>query len=116
MGHNTLGVLPRSRRWQDVVGMLDSGAADRDVFAASARAAENDMLRAAHDPVYVEAVRLLLNIPLAARSDDFGQALRDTGLSVGVRPELLDLVRNGWMRCGAKTVCAPISGRSPHAR
>lgn len=92
MGHNTLGVLPRSRHWRDVVGLLDAGAADGDVVAASARAAENDMLRAADDPVFVEAVRLLLNIPLAARSDDFGQALRDIGLAVDNRPELLDLV------------------------
>lgn len=92
MGHNTLGVLPRSRHWQDVVSLLDAGAAESDVVAASARAAENDMLRAADDPVFVEAVRLLLNIPLAARSDDFGQALRDIGLAVDNRPELLDLV------------------------
>jgi hypothetical protein len=92
MGHNTLGVLPRSRRWQDVVALLDSDAADGEVVAASARAAENDMLRAADDPVFVEAVRLLLNIPLAARSENFGQALRDAGLSIDDRPELLDLV------------------------
>ncbi len=92
MGHNTLVVLPRTKLWRDVVGMLDAGAADSAVVAASARAAEKDMLRAADDPVFVEAVRLLLNIPLAARSDDFGQALRDAGLAVGSRPELLDLV------------------------
>lgn len=92
MGHNLLVVLPRSRYWQDVVGLLGSDAAGSEVVAASARAAENDMLRAAHDPVFVEAVRLLLSIPLAARSDDFGRALRDTGLVVGDRPEFLDLV------------------------
>lgn len=92
MGHNTLGVLPRSRHWQDVVRLLDAGAADSEVVAASARAAEKDLLGAADDPVFVEAVRLLLNIPLAARSDDFGQALRNIGLPVNNRPELLDLV------------------------
>lgn len=92
MGHNTLGVLPRTRLWHDVVSMLDAGAADGDVVAASARAAERDMLGAAGDPVFVEAVRLLLSIPLAARSEDFGQALRDVGLAIGDGPELLDLV------------------------
>ncbi len=92
MGHNTLGVLPKTRYWQDVVRLLDSEAADGEVVAASARAAERDMLAAASDPVFVEAVRLLLNIPVAARSEDFGQALRDTGLDVGDRPQLLELL------------------------
>ncbi|WP_378758989.1 hypothetical protein [Microbaculum marinum] len=48
--------------------------------------------------MFVEAVRLLLNIPLAARSEDFGQALRDIGLTVGNRPELLDLVASAAER------------------
>jgi hypothetical protein len=101
MGHSRLGVLPRSGRWRDVVGLLDAGAADSDVVAASARAAEKDMLRAADDPVFVEAVRLLLNIPLAARSKDFGKALRDIGLAVGDGPELLDLVAAAGERLDA---------------
>jgi hypothetical protein len=92
VGHNTLGVLPRTKYWRDVVSLLDAGAADSDVVAASARAAERDMLAAASDPVFVESVRLLLNIPVAARAEDFGQALRDTGLAVGNGPELLELV------------------------
>jgi hypothetical protein len=92
MGHNTLGVLPRTRYWKDVVRLLDDGAADSDVVAASACAAERELLTAASDPVFVEAVRLLLNIPVAARSEDFGQALRDIGVDVRHRPELLDLL------------------------
>ena len=92
MGHNTLGVMPRTKYWQDVVGLLDGGAGAGDVVAASARAAEKDLLRATDDPVFVESVRLLLNIPLAARLQDFGQALRDVGLSVNDQPELLDLI------------------------
>ena len=92
MGHNTLGVLPRNKFWREVVALLGDGAATEEVVAASAKAAERDMLGAAGDPVFVEAVRLLLNIPLAARSEDFGRALRDIGLPVGDQPELLDLV------------------------
>jgi hypothetical protein len=92
MGHNTLGVLPRTRLWEDVVRRLAEGAAGSDVAAASARAAEKDLLGAASDPVFVEAVRLLLNIPVAARSVDFGQALRDAGLAIGDKPGLLELI------------------------
>ena len=98
MGHIHLGVLPKSRKWQDVVGLLASGAATSDVVSASATAAEKDLLSAARDPVFVEAVRLLLSIPLAARNPSFEGALRD----VGLRPEgeigILSLVRAAMSR------------------
>lgn len=91
MGHVHLSVLPKTRRWQDVVEALTCGAADEVVVAASARAAEKDLLSATDSVVFVEAVRLLLAIPHAARSDDFGDALRVLDLKVGDKPELLDL-------------------------
>lgn len=72
--------------------MLGSDASTPDIIAASAKAAERDLLGATSDPAYVEAVRLLLGIPFAARSDDFGQALRDLDLQISDRPELMDLV------------------------
>lgn len=92
MGHVRLGVLPKSRWWKDVVALLSGDADNEAVIAASARAAERDMLTATQGPVFVEAVRLLLAIPLAARSEDFGRSLREIGLDVGDRPSLLDLV------------------------
>lgn len=92
MGHNTLGVIPATRTWRVVVNLLRSSAATEDVIAASANAAEKDLLRATDDPVFVEAVRLLLCIPLAARSDDFGDALRKVGIGVQDSPELFDVI------------------------
>ena len=92
MGHNTLGVIPATRTWRAVVDLLGSASATESVIAASAKAAEKDMLHASHDPVFVEAVRLLLSIPHAARSDDFAAALRSAGLVVPDRPELFDIV------------------------
>lgn len=92
MGHNTLGVLPRTKKWTDVVALLGSGVAPVTVIAASAEAAQRDLLRATDDPVYVETVRLLLVLPLAARSEDFGQALRDADVPAPDRPEVLDLL------------------------
>lgn len=101
MGHNTLAVIPRSKYWKDVVLLLRDGADAEDVVRASARAAEKDILDAASDPVFVEAVRILLNIPLAARDENFGKALRDIGLAVGDRPELLDLIAASTARLDA---------------
>ena len=91
MGHVHLGVLPTTKRWNEVVEALTSGAADEVVVAASARAAEKDLLSATDSAVFIEAVRLLLAIPYAARVDDFGDALRVLDLEIGDRPELLDL-------------------------
>ena len=92
MGHNRLSVLPATVRWERVIGLVETGAALPDILAATACAAERNLLTAADDPVYVEAVRLLLTIPTAARSEDFGLALRDADLGVPNRPEVLDLV------------------------
>lgn len=92
MGHTTLGVLPRTRYWKDVAELLAGPAANHAIFAASARAAEKDLLQATDDPVFIEAVRLLLAIPAAARAKDFGDALRAQDMAVTHRPELLDIV------------------------
>ena len=92
MGHNTLGVIPRSVKWKRVLDLLEADGSNDAVFAASAAAAEKDMLDAADDPMFVESVRLLLAIPAAARAEDFGDALRRIDLSVRGEPELLDIL------------------------
>lgn len=92
MGHIHLAVLPGTKKWRQVVALLDAHAADDVVIAASAIAAERDFARAANDPVLVEAVRLLALIPHAARSSDFGAALRDIGLEASDAPLVTDLL------------------------
>lgn len=92
MGHIHLGTLPRTQLWKDVVSLLDGHAATEDVAAASAHAAEAALLKASSDPVFVEAVRLLVTIPNAARQDDFGDALRKLELQIGRSPSLMDVV------------------------
>lgn len=98
MGHIHLGVLPRSKKWRDVVVLLEGDTATDSVIAASARAAERDLLDAARDPVFVEAVRLLLSIPLAARSADFGDALRAIDLRIKGEVDLFALVSSAMNR------------------
>ena len=92
MGHLTLGRIPNTKPWRHVVDLLSDGAADQAVLAAGAAAAERDLVRATDSPVFVEAVRLLLGIPLAARATSFHEALRDLGLDIRRAPVLLDLV------------------------
>lgn len=92
MGHTRLVRLPGTRKWSAVVGLLESGAPDATVLSATATAAERDLAAAARNPVFVEAVRLLCQIPMAARSDNFAASLRHEGLDAGAAPGLLDIV------------------------
>ena len=92
MGHIHLGAIPRTKPWNEVVGLLEVGADVEEVAEASARAAERALLSASVDPVFVEAVRLLISMPIAARSEDFGDALRRLDLDVGTSPGFLDVM------------------------
>ncbi|WBL32174.1 hypothetical protein O5O51_10500 [Sinirhodobacter sp. HNIBRBA609] len=98
MGHIHLGTLPKSKKWRDVVGEVTEGAPDRHVVAASAIAAEKEFLAAADDPVFVEAVRLLLAIPYAARSEDFAAALREADLQISGAPGVMEIVAASMAR------------------
>lgn len=92
MGHIHLGVLPKTRKWREVVEQLSDGAADLDIVAATAIAAERDLLAAASDPGFVETVYLLAVLPGAARSENLGEALRSLHLSVPDHPDLFGLI------------------------
>ncbi|MBY0457042.1 MAG: hypothetical protein K2V38_06880, partial [Gemmataceae bacterium] len=79
MGHIRLGPLPATRRWQEVVDILAAGAAAAQVATAAMNAAEKGLRAAADDPAVLEALWLLVRIPLAARQRDFAAALRELG-------------------------------------
>nr|WP_281720919.1 hypothetical protein [Nitrosomonas nitrosa] len=92
MGHNHFPALPTTRRWREVVELISVGGDIYEIASASARAAEKQLERAHLDPVYRSAVELLFRIPLAAREDGFGRALREIGLPVGEAPDLTDII------------------------
>jgi hypothetical protein len=74
MGHIRLGTLPKSREWQDVVALVSAGAEVDTVASAVATAAHTGFAGAPRDDGLVEALWLLLQLPSAARSDDFPAA------------------------------------------
>jgi hypothetical protein len=92
MGHIHLGVLPRTKKWDAVVRLLDDHAPTDDVIVAAGDAAEADLLRAADDQLFVETVRLLANVPLAAREADFGRALQNLGIATGAELSISGLI------------------------
>jgi len=88
MGHKRLGTLPRTKRWQQVVALLDAGESVARIAAASSVAAEGALFRATNDPALTRAFWLLTQLPLAARQIDFPERIRELGLPVGSNPQL----------------------------
>lgn len=91
MGHQHLGRLPRSRDWQQVIGLIRAGADAAAVAAAASEAAEHSMIDASNDEGVRHAFFLLTQLPLAARSDDFPKALGNLGVNVKSDPTLVEI-------------------------
>ena len=92
MGHIRLGRLPRTRRWQQVVKLLHSGAEAPEIAALTLAASRRALQQAARDPALVQSFWLLTQLPLCARKPDFADALRNIGISVTSSPSFMDLI------------------------
>jgi hypothetical protein len=79
MGHIRLGTLPQSKKWREVIGLLDSDASMEDVADAAARASELELKRASDDPSFQFVTSLLVRLPLMARAPGFEDALASLG-------------------------------------
>jgi len=91
MGHVRLGVLPKTRKWRQVVEELRLGAEVGRIAASAAEAAEASLHRASSDPAFLHAFWLLTQIPLAARGPAFAKDLRRLGFRVPDQPSLMDV-------------------------
>ncbi|MEK7270551.1 MAG: hypothetical protein AAB215_06355 [Planctomycetota bacterium] len=92
MGHIRLGDLPRTRKWQEVVALIEGGAGTVQLANATISAAEQGLKLASEDKGLVETIWLLTQIPLAAKSADFAGSLRNVGLKVSDSPSLMEVV------------------------
>ena len=81
MGHIRLGTLSQSKKWREVIELLGSYASLEDIAEASARAAELDLARASSDPSFKFISRLLVELPLKARSPGFYASLEEMGFA-----------------------------------
>jgi hypothetical protein len=80
MGHIRLGVLPQSKKWRDVVGLLETDAPLELVAQATANASSRDLALASKDPRFQFVSDLLVRLPLLARAPGFEDALADLGV------------------------------------
>jgi hypothetical protein len=92
MGHIRLGRLPRTRKWLEVVGLLEARSATPEVAAATLEASKRGLNEAARDPALVQSFWLLTQLPLCARKPDFVRELGKLGVSVGTEPSVTELI------------------------
>jgi len=97
MGHIRLGTLSRSKKWREVVDLLETNASLEAIAEASARASELDLSRASNDPSFQFVSRLLVELPLMARSPELCGSLDDMGFdaeTLSSVPKLLSEIGN----------------------
>lgn len=112
MGHIRLGRLPRSARWRDVVGLIESDPANARKIAASTITASERYLRSlGDDPALAQTYWTLVRLMSAARGDDFAGELRRLGLpasddtpTVAFVAAVSDFVRRDLARQGVDSV------------
>lgn len=92
MGHIRLGILPQSKKWRDVIALLESDAPLEDIAEAAARASEADLRRASDDPQFQFVAQLLLCLPLLARGPGFESEMAALGLQQGALDSVTGLL------------------------
>ncbi len=82
MGHIRLGRLPKTLRWQAVIGLLESTPDDVPAVArATVVAADTRLRELAHDPSLAHCFWLLTRLAAASREPDFAAAVGTLGLT-----------------------------------
>ena len=92
MGTNRLGDLPRTKPWRRIVAAFVAGAGAAQVAGEALDLLAGGLGRLADDPVVVEAVRLLMLLPAAAKGPDFAGALRGVGVDAPDGPDFCDVL------------------------
>ncbi|MCC7106900.1 MAG: hypothetical protein IT307_17340, partial [Chloroflexi bacterium] len=67
MGHIRLGELPRTRKWNQVVELIQQDGDAASVASAALDAAEDGFMEASKDEGVARVTWLLTQLPLAAR-------------------------------------------------
>jgi hypothetical protein len=92
MGHSRVGRLPRSKKWNQLFDLL--GAEARvpprpiDLASATLQAIQDDLQRAIQDANTARAVWLLTQLPIAAGTPAYIDALAKLGLDFETSPSL----------------------------
>ncbi|QLA17344.1 hypothetical protein [Desulfolutivibrio sulfoxidireducens] len=91
MGHIKLGTLPRTRAWQEVVGLITAGADVSQIANATIRAADKAFSFVLNDEGFTEAVWLMVQFAIAAKKDNYNEHLQSAGINLSQDTSLPDL-------------------------
>jgi len=104
MGHLRLGRLPKTRRWVQVVELLNDAPQDVSGIAASvALAADARLKKLAADPSLGYCFWLLTRIAQASRTSDFQKSLSEIGVAANNDDSVLGFISRLNERIHAET-------------
>ncbi|MCB2230284.1 hypothetical protein KQH82_06180 [bacterium] len=92
MGHIRLGVLPRTRRWKQVIELLEAGADLGEIAEKSFYAAKSGLKLVPGDPGFTTVLTSVFQFIQAARSPDLVGALSGLGYILPADAGVLDIV------------------------
>ena len=91
VGHQRMGKLPATRKWDKVIALITGGADAAVIAAATAGAADQSLRMGSDDEALRHGFWLLTQIPLMARGTDFAAGLRNLGMEVSGLPTLVEI-------------------------
>lgn len=91
MGHTRLGLLPKTRAWKEVIGLIVAGADVSQIANATITATANAFSFVMKDVGYTEAVWLMTQMAIAAKKPNISQHLADIGIHLPTDPSLVDV-------------------------
>lgn len=111
MGHLRIGRLPKTLKWQQVIGLLDRSPDDTAAVTAATIAAAEGRLRAlANDPSLAYCFWLLTRLTWAARDERFTDTLAGLGLEVESADSALRFIAQVTDKVRAEIRAHPESG------
>lgn len=111
MGHNRLGRLPKTRRWVQVLELLDTSPQETAQIAGLvAEAADLRLRRLADDPSLTYCFWLLTRIAWSARGPHFYEDLSELGVDIDPNASALTLISRTADRVRAAVSGYPSSG------
>ena len=91
MGHVRLGILPATRPWKAVVGLLADGADVKLVASATWSAADKAFEAIQKDPGFAEASDLLTQLAVAAKKSNPGEHLATHGFALSEHSSIAEV-------------------------
>lgn len=93
MGHIRIGVLPKTRKWKQVIGLLNSKeSSTSDIAGGTAKAAKDFFIEKKFDPSLAFSYWLLTQITYRAKQDDYISSLKKIDLDISKVKNSFDFV------------------------